>query len=258
MAAPGLPRLTSKAYPPSSQIRPLPSPTNPPLYLLTQHNPDQLLQLCEASQVDVHTWPESSFVRAANLTCSPNPPRLPHRAHTALAPQNIVQHKAPKHTLPSSAWLQIVHWMHWVSEARVAAPATAARRPPPPRTNRSLPGGGRFMKWGRWEGEGRWSVEEEEWQGRGEGPAHQPLPFIPPSPELWHELWSWRRGGGGLYLGWRTHFTAHCTLGPLLTHQTALMHPVSSDYQLIPTSTYSLIFTQMKHQPLSIFLVSSK
>ena len=28
--------------------------------------------------------------------------------------------------------------------------------------------------------------------GRGEGPAHQPLPFIPPSPELWHELW--RRG----------------------------------------------------------------
>ena len=74
--------------------------------------------------------------------------------------------------------------------------------------------------------------------GRGEGPAHQPLPFIPPSPELWHELWSCRRGGGGgLYLGWRTHFTAQCTLGPLLTHQTALMHPVSSDSQLIPTST---------------------
>ena len=47
--------------------------------------------------------------------------------------------------------------------------------------------------------------------GRGEGPAHQPLPFIPPSPELWHELWSCRRRRRRRSLSGLAH-TLHCTV----------------------------------------------
>ena len=91
------------------------------------------------------------------LTCL----SLPLTAPVYQLPLNPLQetrHKLPALSTDISAWLQIVHWMQWVSEARVAAAATAGR-PPPPRTNRSLPGGGRFMKWGRWEGAEERQVE---------------------------------------------------------------------------------------------------
>ena len=38
------------------------------------------------------------------------------------------------------------------------------------------------------------------------------------------------------------HTALHWTVGSLLTHPTALMHPLSSDSQLIPASTRHLIF----------------
>ena len=93
------------------------------------------------------------------LTCLSLPLTVPVY-QLPLDPLQETRHKLPAST-DISAWLQIVHWMQWVSEARVAAAATAGR-PPPPRTNRSLPGGGRFMKWGRWEG-----AEERQVERRG-------------------------------------------------------------------------------------------
>ena len=113
----------------------------------------------------------------------------------------------------------------------MAARATAGRRPPPPRTNRSLPGGGRFMKWGRWQGEGR----RRDCQG-----ASSPLPALHSSQVLppWRERW-WGccSSGGALYLGCTAAEWTQLHNGPHTSDSPLLVHPVSSDSQLIPTST---------------------
>ena len=113
----------------------------------------------------------------------------------------------------------------------MAARATAGRRPPPPRTNRSLPGGGRFMKWGRWQGEGR----RRDCQG-----ASSPLPALHSSQVLppWRERWEGCcSSGGALYLGCTAAEWTQLHNGPHTSDSPLLVHPVSSDSQLIPTST---------------------
>ena len=147
---------------------------------------------------------ERSFGRTAH--------QLPSRCSHSTYPTPSPATTCPKHNTLLCVELQIVHWMHWVSEARVAARATAGRPPPPPRTNRSLPGGGRFMKWGRWEG--RWSVEEEAMPARGASSTpHSSL--LPPPPVTVAELQrSSLSGGGALHIGM------------LLTYPTPLVHCV--------------------------------
>ena len=218
----------SKAYPPSFSY----PPSLPPHHSTSTfgHNTILIRSFNSLRPIELmFTCAELSFGRAPSHLFTKNHPHTAHRA--LLAPYTEPRHKAPKHTSPSSAWLQIVHWMHWVSEARVAARATAGRRPPPPRTNRSLPGGGRFMKWGRWQGEGR----RRDCQG-----ASSPLPALHSSQVLppWRERW-WGccSSGGALYLGCTAAEWTQLHNGPHTSDSPLLVHPVSSDSQLIPTST---------------------
>ena len=147
------------------------------------------------------------------LTCLSLPLTVPVY-QSPLDPLQETRHKLPAST-DISAWLQIVHWMQWVSEARVAAAATAGR-PPPPRTNRSLPGGGRFMKWGRWEGAEERQVERigVSMPGREAATTSLSLPHSSPSSSScggWlvvaasaAELFIWRGARG---LGSPLHIT---------------------------------------------------